>query len=105
LRREVVTVERYLKRPADQKPDADAVVRALDRLSEKARDTQAAAAELYPNFIGNWRPWLVLRVAAEKRVEAVFESRTFQVWRTDRDAPRLDAELQLAKFDERRRKP
>jgi hypothetical protein len=71
---------------------------SLQKVSPRAQEVAAAAFDLHSKP-DDRRPWLVFRIAAEKRVEeAAKESKRFG-WS---DVPRLDAELALAKHDEKK---
>ena len=96
---EVRSVE-DLKREPERKGvppglNRDWTTRHLDRIPGLVRDATAVAGEL--NMKGGPRPWLALRVAAEKRIEVSYEVMNFRV--QGQETSRLDAEIALAKHD------
>jgi hypothetical protein len=66
-----------------------------ERIRVLVRDAASVAAEL--NMKDGPRPWLVLRVAAEKRVNVSHE--VVFISPLDGGVPRIDAEIALAKHD------
>lgn len=100
----VANAEAITKPPGKERPPGfyGQVYSQFEALEMQAKNTVALAIDLYPSGEAR-RQWLVLRVAAEKRIEQDFMNfmKAHSFGRLDNDLPRIEAEIELAKHDKR----